>query len=106
MGSRLNVRCVKTPSEERGTTPVLGKGTTFEDPLDSEEGRWSSAGPVNSAVVFFFFIVCFGVALAAKATDILLQGAVLLTQLEERYGNRVACAGESKENQAESLSLV
>lgn len=53
MGSRLNVRCVKTPSEKGGTIPVLGKGTTFEDPLDSEEGRWSSAGSVNSAGFFF-----------------------------------------------------
>lgn len=55
MGSRLNVRCVKTPSEEGGTIPVLGKGTSFEDPLDSEEGQWSSAGLVNSTSFFFFF---------------------------------------------------
>lgn len=81
LGSRLNVRCVKTPSEEGGTIPALGNGAAFEDPLDSDEGRWSSAWSVNSAGSF---IVCFGVALAAMGTGTLVfQRAAHLTHLRK-----------------------
>lgn len=43
MGSPLNVHCMKTPSEEGGTMPALEKVTAFEEPLNSDEGWWSSA---------------------------------------------------------------
>lgn len=97
MGSRLNVRCVKTPSEEGGTIPALGNGAAFEDPLDSDEGRWSSAWSVNSAGSF---IVCFGVALAAMGTGTLVfQRAAHLTHLRKDMVTGWHAFGKSMENQ-------
>ena len=95
MGNRLNVHCVKTPSEEGGTIPALEKAMAFEEPPDSDEGRWSSAGPVSSAVSF---IVCCG--------GLWLPWEQTLTHLRKALLRRWRTFGKRTENPMEALPLV
>lgn len=78
---------MRTPSEEGGTIPGLEKATAFDEPLDSDEGRWSSARSVSS--VGSFIVCCSGIWLPWEQTSAVPKGNTS-DSLVERHGNKMA----------------
>lgn len=93
MGSWLNVHCVKMPSEEGGTILVLEGATAFEEPLDSDEGWWSSARSVSTAGSFI--LCCSGLWLPWEQTSDIPKGSTS-DSFVERYGNEMVRVWEKQ----------